>query len=98
MYPRKVENRSNRSNWVIVRNGLIKTKRIEKLTLVVIEAASSSIASTANRFRATESLFSRVANDSCNKIGPKRQTVERYRMSAFGGKAAVPQTSSDFAV
>ena len=34
---KKVENRSNRSNWVIVRNGLIKTKRIEKLTLVVIE-------------------------------------------------------------
>ena len=37
MYPRKVENRSNGSNWVIVRNGLIKTKRIEKLTLVVTQ-------------------------------------------------------------
>jgi hypothetical protein len=33
----KVENGGNSSNWMIIRNGLIKTKRIEKLTLVVIE-------------------------------------------------------------
>src|SRR6516225_3279962 len=37
MHPRKVENGSYRSNRMIVRNGLIKTKRIEKLTLVAIE-------------------------------------------------------------
>jgi hypothetical protein len=36
-HPRKVENGRNRSNWVIVRNSLIKTKRIEKLALVVIK-------------------------------------------------------------
>jgi hypothetical protein len=68
VYPRKVENRSNRSNWVIVRNGLIKTKRIEKLTLVAIEPPIID-ASAANRIRATESLFTEVANDFCNKIG-----------------------------
>jgi hypothetical protein len=36
MYPRKVENGSNRSNRMILRHHLIKTKRIEKLALIVI--------------------------------------------------------------
>src|SRR5262249_49407440 len=37
VHPRKVENGSNRSNRVVVRNRLIKAERIEKLTLAVIE-------------------------------------------------------------
>jgi hypothetical protein len=62
VHPREVKDGSNRSNQVILRNCLIKTKRIEKLTLIVIEPPRSSIASTAIRIRATESLFSGIAN------------------------------------
>jgi hypothetical protein len=37
MNPRQIENRSNLANWVIVRNCLIKMKRIKQLPLVVIQ-------------------------------------------------------------
>jgi hypothetical protein len=37
MNPRQIKNRSNLANWVIVRNCLIKMKRIKQLLLVVIE-------------------------------------------------------------
>jgi hypothetical protein len=66
MHRGKIKNGSNVANWMVLRNRLIKAEGIEKLSLVVIEPAPSSIASIANRIRATESPFPEVANDFCN--------------------------------
>jgi hypothetical protein len=41
----------------------------ERDTFAMAEIIAEPFAGGANRIRATESLFSRVANDFCNKIG-----------------------------
>src|SRR6266511_4500224 len=52
-------------------------------------AAPSSLASTANRMTATESLFFGTINDFRNKIGTKRTCRGELWMSALGGEADV---------
>src|SRR6516165_8565959 len=63
VHPRKVENGSDRPNRVIVRNGFIKTKRIEKLTLVVIEPPHH------------RSPLQRIASEQQNHRSPGSQTT-----------------------
>ena len=98
MYPRKVENRSNGSNWVIVRNGLIKTKRIEKLTLVVTEpphhrSPPQRIASEQQNHCSAESPTTFATKSATNghvKLCKQNRPAEIDQIEAARRKSACP--------
>src|ERR1700730_10852968 len=91
--PRQVEHRCDLADGMIIRHGVSKAERIEKLPLILVEPPHHCAPPQKTVLQTRNHRSTHASTDFCNKIGTKRTSRNVRCSSAIMGKADIEQTA-----
>src|SRR5437868_438610 len=87
--PFQIQHRRDLADRVIVRNGVSKAERVEKLPLILVEPTHHCPSPQKIVPQTRNHRSSYASTNFCNKIGTKRTCREACLLAAIGSKAGL---------